>query len=40
MHVRETGWGIVDFIRLAQVKYRWQAVGNQVMNLRFLARRS
>jgi hypothetical protein len=30
----------VDWIRLAQVRDRWQAVVSAVMNLRVLARRS
>jgi hypothetical protein len=30
---RETGWGSVDWIQLAQDRDRWKAVGDTVMNL-------
>jgi hypothetical protein len=30
---RETGWGSVDWIQLAQDRDRWRAVGDTVMNL-------
>jgi hypothetical protein len=40
MDVRESGWGGVDWIRLAQDRDRWRAVANAVMNLRVLAPRS
>jgi hypothetical protein len=30
----ETGLGVVDWIGLAQVRYRWRALVNAVMNLR------
>jgi hypothetical protein len=39
MDLREIGWGIVDFIQLAQNRDRWRAVVNTVMNLRVLAPR-
>jgi hypothetical protein len=32
--LRETGWDGVDWIHLAQEKYRWRALMNTVMNLR------
>jgi hypothetical protein len=38
--LRETGWGIVDWIQLAQDRDRWRDVVNTVMNLRVLAPRS
>jgi hypothetical protein len=38
--LRETGLGVVDWIRLAQDRDRWQAVESAVMNLRVLAPRS
>jgi hypothetical protein len=34
MDLRETGWGGVEWIHLAQDKDRWRAVVNSVMNLR------
>jgi hypothetical protein len=40
MDLRETGLGGVDWIRLAQDRYRWWAVVSAVMNLRVLAPRS
>jgi hypothetical protein len=40
MDLRETGWGGVDWIRLAQDRDRWRAVVSAVMNLRVLAPRS
>jgi hypothetical protein len=41
-YVREIGLGGVDWIRLAQdrYRYRWRAVVSAVMNLRVLAPRS
>jgi hypothetical protein len=30
----ETGWGGVDWIIVAQDRYRWRALVNSVMNLR------
>jgi hypothetical protein len=40
MDIRETGWGSVDWIQLAQDRDRWLALVNMVMNLRVLAPRS
>jgi hypothetical protein len=40
MDLRETGWGSVDWIQLAQDRDRWRGVVNTVMNLRVLAPRS
>jgi hypothetical protein len=40
MDLREIGLGVVDWIRLAQDRYRWRAVVNEVMNLRVLVPRS
>jgi hypothetical protein len=37
MDLRETGFGDVDWIHLAQDKDRWWAVVNTVMNLRVQA---
>jgi hypothetical protein len=37
--LRETGWGSVYWIRLAQDRDRWRAVVSAVMNLRVLAPR-
>jgi hypothetical protein len=39
MDLGETGLGVVDWIRLAQGRDRWQAVVSAVMNLRVLAPR-
>jgi hypothetical protein len=40
MYLRENGWGSVDCIQFAQVRVRWRAVVNTVMNLQVLARQS
>jgi hypothetical protein len=40
MDLSETGFGSVEWIQLAQVRDRWRAVMNTVMNLRLLAPRS
>jgi hypothetical protein len=40
MYLRETGWGSVEWIQLAQDRDRWQALVNTVMNLHVLAPRS
>jgi hypothetical protein len=40
MNLRETGWGSVDWIQLAQDRDRWRALANTVMNLWVLAPRS
>jgi hypothetical protein len=40
MDFREIGLGGVDWIRLAQDRYRWRAVVSAVMDLRVLAPRS
>jgi hypothetical protein len=37
MYLRETGWGSVDWIQLAQDRDRWRALVNTVMNLWVLA---
>jgi hypothetical protein len=34
MDLRETGWGSVDWIQLAQNRDRWRALANTVINLR------
>jgi hypothetical protein len=34
LDLRETGWGGVDWIGLAEVRDRWRALVNMVMNLR------
>jgi hypothetical protein len=34
MELVELGWGVVDWIGLAQDRYRWRALVNAVMNLR------
>jgi hypothetical protein len=33
MHLLEIGLGVVDWVDLAQVRYRWRIVVNAVMNL-------
>jgi hypothetical protein len=33
MDLAEIGWGDVDWIGLAQGRYRWRALVNTVMNL-------
>jgi hypothetical protein len=40
MDLRETGWGNVEWIQLAQDRGQWQALVNMVMNLRVLAPQS
>jgi hypothetical protein len=35
MDLRETGWGGMDWIDLAQDRDQWRALVNTVMNLRF-----
>jgi hypothetical protein len=35
MNLGEIGWGIVDWIDLAQDRDQWTALVNTVMNLRF-----
>jgi hypothetical protein len=37
MDLREIGWGVVEWIHLAQDRYRWRAVVNVVIKLRVLA---
>jgi hypothetical protein len=39
-YLRETGWGGVEWIHLAQDRDRWLAVVNAVMNLRVLLART
>jgi hypothetical protein len=34
MNILEIGWSDVDWIDLPQVRYRWRALLNAVMNLR------
>jgi hypothetical protein len=34
IHVREIGWGDMDWIILAQYKGQWRALVNMVMNFR------
>jgi hypothetical protein len=34
MDLLEIGLNVVDWIGLAQDRYRWRALGNSVMNLR------
>jgi len=34
MEIQEAGWGSMDWIELAQVRDRWRALVNAVMNLR------
>jgi hypothetical protein len=36
MNLVEIGWGFVDWIGLAQDRYRWRALVNAVMNLRVI----
>jgi hypothetical protein len=36
MDLRETGWGSVEWIHLAQDRDRWQAFVNTIMNLQVL----
>jgi hypothetical protein len=36
MDLGEVGWGVVDWISLAQDRNRWRAVVNSVLNLRVL----
>jgi hypothetical protein len=40
MDLRESGWGSVDWIQLAQDKDWWRVLVNTVMNLRVLAPQS
>jgi hypothetical protein len=40
MDLRETDWGSVDWIQMAQDRDRWRALANTVMNLQVLAPRS
>jgi hypothetical protein len=40
MDLREIGWGSVEWIQLVQVRNRWRAFVNMVVNLRVLAPRS
>jgi hypothetical protein len=40
IYLRETGWGVVDWIRLAQDRDRWRAVVSTMVNLWVLAPRS
>jgi hypothetical protein len=35
MDLREIGWGVMDWIDLAQDRDQWKALVNTVMNLRF-----
>jgi hypothetical protein len=39
MDFRETSWGSVEWIQLAQVRDRWLSLVNTVMNLRVLTPR-
>jgi hypothetical protein len=34
MDVREIGWGVIDWIDLAQDRDQWRVLVNMVMNLR------
>jgi hypothetical protein len=34
MNLREVGWGVMDWIDLAQDREKWRALVNTVMNLR------
>jgi hypothetical protein len=38
--LREIGWGVVEWIKLAQHRGRWRALVNTVVNMRVLAPRS
>jgi hypothetical protein len=40
MNLRETGWGSVEWIQLAQDRDWWRALVNTVMNLRVLVPQS
>jgi hypothetical protein len=40
MDLREIGWGSVEWLHLAQVRDRWWALVNTVMNLLVLAPRN
>jgi hypothetical protein len=40
MDLEEIGWGVVEWIHLAQDRDRWWDLVNTVMNLRVLAPRS
>jgi hypothetical protein len=40
MDLRETGWGSVECIQLAQDRDQWRALVDTVMNLQVLAPRS
>jgi hypothetical protein len=40
MDIMEIGWGCVEWIYMAQIRDRWRAVVNAVMNVRVLAPRS
>jgi hypothetical protein len=40
MDLKEIGWGVMEWIHLAQDRDRWRAVVNVVMNLWLLAPRS
>jgi hypothetical protein len=37
MDLEEIGWGVVEWIHLAEDRDRWRALVNAVMNLRVLA---
>jgi ribosome biogenesis protein Nip4 len=39
MDLRETGWGLVEWIHLAQVRDRWRTVVNAVIKLLVLVPR-
>jgi hypothetical protein len=40
MDLTEIGWGVVEWIHLAQDRDRWRALVNEVMKLRVLAPQS
>jgi hypothetical protein len=40
MYLGETGWGVVKWIHLAQVRGWWQALVNAMMDLQVLASQS